>query len=142
MPAFPTRANQLAVGFSHAAGLPAVEPDASREPDPERVKAGASLTGVTGLTCGSCHAIGDKPAFAVFEGEGPNLRDSAARLRDEYFHLWMHDPQRQWPGTIMPKYATDGQTPLTQYEDGDADRQFEAIRQYIRSLQPKTTPRP
>jgi hypothetical protein len=34
----------------------------------------------------------------------------------------------------MPKYALDGKTPLTQYYEGDSRKQFEAIRQYLRSL--------
>jgi mono/diheme cytochrome c family protein len=133
MPAFPSRAAELSTGISHAAGLPATSP-AAEAVDPDQVKVGAELTGLTGLSCGACHAIGDKPAFAVFEGEGTNFRDAGARLRAEYFHLWMNDPQRQWPGTIMPKYATDGQTPLTQHYDGDAAKQFEAIRHYLQSL--------
>ena len=93
------------------------------------------MTGVeAGLSCGACHSIGDKAAIAVFEGEGPNLRASGERLTPDYFHLWMNDPPRVWPGTIMPKYALDGKTPLTQYYDGDSRKQFEAILQYLRSL--------
>ena len=46
----------------------------------------------------------------------------------------MNDPPRVWPGTIMPKYALDGKTPLTQYYDGDSQKQFEAILHYLRSL--------
>jgi hypothetical protein len=37
----------------------------------------------------------------------------------------------------MPKYATDGMTPLTQHYDGDAAKQFDAIYQYLRSLPTK-----
>jgi len=96
------------------------------------------MTGVEGgLSCGTCHGIADKPAIAVFEGEGPNLREAGARLTRDYFHLWMNDPPRVWPGTIMPKYALDGQTPLTQYYEGDARKQFEAVYQYLRSLSQK-----
>ena len=95
------------------------------------------MAGVTGFSCGACHAIGDKPAFAVFEGEGPNFAFAAARLRHEYFQLWMHDPQRLTPGSIMPKYSTDGLTPLTQHYEGDATKQFDAIFDYLRSLSKK-----
>jgi len=28
------------------------------------------MTGTTGLSCGTCHGISDKPPIAVFEGEG------------------------------------------------------------------------
>ncbi len=133
MPAFPGRAAGLNTGFSHLAGLPDKTP-ATPAPEPAEVEAGSALAGITGFSCGTCHGIGDKPAFAVFEGEGPNFRDAGARLRGEYFHLWMNDPARLWPGTIMPKYATDGKTPLTQHYDGDATQQFDAIHGYLRSL--------
>ena len=133
MPAFAHHAELLSHGFSHAAGLP----HTGRElppPDPAKVKIGAELTGLTGLACGTCHGVGDKPAIAVFEGEGPNFRDAGVRLTGEYLHLWMNDPPRVWPGTIMPKYATGGLTPLTQHYEGDATRQFDAIYHYLRSL--------
>ena len=134
MPAFHSRSSNLALGFSHAAGRSGLD----RSPkvlDTEKVGVGRAMTGVeAGLSCGACHGIGDKAAIAVFEGEGPNLRASGERLTPDYFHLWMNDPPRVWPGTIMPKYALDGKTPLTQYYDGDSRKQFEAILQYLRSL--------
>ncbi|MFP6873758.1 MAG: hypothetical protein VCA55_09645 [Verrucomicrobiales bacterium] len=133
MPAFASRAGDLASGFSHAAGLPEKSP-AFPAADPEKIKTGADLAGITGFSCGACHAVNDKPAFAVFEGEGPNLKDAGARLRNEYFHLWMNSPMRQWPGTIMPAYAAEGKTPLAQHYEGDAKKQFEAIYQYLISL--------
>ena len=134
MPAYPSRAQTLSAGFSHAAGLPAASPSWP-ELDPDKVRVGEAMVGVQeGLACGTCHGMGDQPPIAVFEGEGPNFRDSGARLRLEYFQLWMNDPPRAWPGTIMPKYAVDGKTPLTQHYDGDAEQQFQAIHEYLRSL--------
>ena len=137
MPAFPARAHHLSIGFSHAAGFSAEESKRGAL-DPAKVRIGAAMTGVEGgLSCGTCHGIADKPAIAIFEGEGPNLREAGARLTRDYFHLWMNDPPRAWPGTIMPKYALDGQTPLTQYYEGDARKQFEAVYEYLRSLSTK-----
>ena len=46
----------------------------------------------------------------------------------------MSDPTRMWPGPIMPKYTSDGKSPLTQHYDADAARQFDAIFDYIRTL--------
>ena len=137
MPAFPSRSRALSAGFSHAAGLSAV-PDRPFVPDPAETKIGEAMIAVEGgLACGTCHGIADKRPIAVFEGEGPNLRDAGARLTREYFHLWMNDPPRVWPGTIMPKYALDGKTPLSQHYDGDAHKQFEAVYHYLRSLSQK-----
>ncbi|MEE3178617.1 MAG: c-type cytochrome [Verrucomicrobiota bacterium] len=137
MPAFPARARHVSTGFSHAAGFSAEE-NKQGTLDPAKVRVGEVMTGVEGgLSCGTCHGIADKPAIAVFEGEGPNLRDTGARLARDYFRLWMNDPPRAWPGTIMPKYALDGKTPLTQFYDGDSHKQFEAIYEYLRSLSQK-----
>ena len=134
MPAFHGRARDLAVGFSHAAGRSGFG-RSSEALDSSKIKVGKAMAGIeAGLSCGTCHGIGDKAAIAVFEGEGPNLRASGERLTADYFHLWMNDPPRVWPGTIMPKYALDGKTPLTQYYDGDSQKQFEAILHYLRSL--------
>ncbi len=133
MPAFASRAANLSIGFSHATGL-SHQPAKPPAPDPQKIKTGETLTGITGFSCGACHALGEKPAFAVFEGEGPNFRDSGTRLRSEYFHLWMASPIRQWPGTIMPAYASEGKTALTQHYEGDAMKQFEAIYHYLISL--------
>ncbi|MFT5105058.1 MAG: mono/diheme cytochrome c family protein [Pseudoalteromonas tetraodonis] len=134
MPAFASRAETLSTGFNHAVGLPANTPDLP-DPDADKIKIGAELTGLTGFACATCHGIGDQKAIAVFEGEGPNFRDVGARLQRDYFQLWMSDPPRMWPGTIMPKYTSENQSPLTQHYDGDAAKQFDAIRDYIRSLQ-------
>ena len=124
----------MSTGFSHSVGVPAVSPKLPAL-DAAKVKVGEAMSGVqAGLACATCHGIGDKPPIAVFEGEGPNFRDAGARLSHEYFHLWMNDPPRTWPGTIMPKYATDGRTPLTEHYGGDATKQFEAIYEYLRSL--------
>jgi len=137
MPAFPARAGDLSLGFSHAVGRSGLDSGPS-DLDLEKIRIGESMTGVAGgLSCGTCHGIADKPPIAVFEGEGPNLRVAGARLTRDYFHLWMNDPPRAWPGTIMPKYALDGQTPLTQYYEGDARKQFEAVYEYLRSLSEK-----
>jgi mono/diheme cytochrome c family protein len=134
MPAFPSRAEGLAIGFSHSAGRSG-SPPALAALDPAKVKIGLAMSSVRGgLACATCHGIADKPPIAVFEGEGPNLRDAGVRLSREYFHLWMSDPPRVWPGTIMPKYASDGKTPLTQHYEGDATKQFDAIFEYLRSL--------
>lgn len=134
MPAFPSRAEGLAIGFSHSVGKSGSSP-ALAALDPAKVKIGQAMSSVQGgLACATCHGIADNPPIAVFEGEGPNLRDAGARLSREYFHLWMSDPPRVWPGTIMPKYASDGKTPFTQHYEGDATKQFDAIFEYLRSL--------
>jgi hypothetical protein len=44
-------------------------------------------------------------------------------------------PQRIDPETKMPKFADEtGKTPLTDFFDGDASKQFDAIWQYLQTL--------
>ena len=69
----------------------------------------------------------------VFESNGNNLACTAARLQKSYYHRWVRNPQRIDPATKMPVYFdAEGKSPLTDYYDGDADRQIDAIWQYIR----------
>ena len=72
----------------------------------------------------------------AFEGQGPNLQLSAERLRPGYYHSWMSWPQRFAPLTIMPKYTVDKKRALnSNFYDGDADPQFEAVRHWIHTLE-------
>jgi hypothetical protein len=44
----------------------------------------------------------------------------------------MRNPQRIQPGTRMPQFADpEGKTALRDVFDGDADKQFDALWQYI-----------
>jgi hypothetical protein len=43
----------------------------------------------------------------IFEGQGPNLRLAAERLRYDHLQRWMHFPQRFAPATIMSRYTKD-----------------------------------
>jgi mono/diheme cytochrome c family protein len=133
MPAFPSRAKLLAEGIAALHGSTMETP--SVEPDPDLVKIGAELAGVTGYACIACHAVGDQPALAAFEGQGPNLQLAGERLREDYYHRWMHWPQRVIPTTIMPKYTTTKDQALNStILDGKPDAQFKAIWAYLQSL--------
>ena len=126
MPAWPSRAENLAVGIAHGHGLSPQRDEAPAFTEAS-VAMGQKLVGVEGFSCNACHAIGDQPALAVFEGAGPNLKLVPSRLRHDYFYQWMHHPQRWITDTIMPRYAENGVSPLKDYADGDATRQFEAM---------------
>jgi hypothetical protein len=79
--------------------------------------------------------VGEQAATAVFEAPAINFAESAARLRKGYFHRWVLAPSRIDPDTKMPKYADpEGMTQLSEPYDGRGPDQFEAIRQYLKSL--------
>ncbi len=137
MPAFHQDAKLLAAGIAHQHGIVPSDPSARTQlaEAAELAKTGATLVGSQGgFACTLCHAIGSEKATAVFEVEGINLDQSQKRLRYEFFHRWLDDPTRVTPGTKMPKYTTDGKSPLTQHFDGDARKQFDALWEYLHSL--------
>jgi mono/diheme cytochrome c family protein len=135
MPGFVTPAAGVAQGFSFEHGF-GLTPDPEEAIDAEKVKAGEVLLGENGgFNCITCHAVGDRPATAVFEAPGLNFADSHERLRPEYYQRWVLHPLRIDPETKMPKFADDeGKTPLTGFFDGDARKQFDAIWQYLRTV--------
>jgi len=135
MPGFPTYAEPLAKGLAHAHGL-STTIAAEAAPDAEKVKTGETLLGENGgFNCLQCHTLADRAATAVFEAPGPNLALTPTRLRKEYFHHWVLAPTRIDAETKMPKFADEtGKTPLTDFYNGQASEQFDAIWQYLQTL--------
>ena len=135
MPAFASHANVLATGLHHQHGLPASAVTA--EPaDAALAAIGRDLIRGDRLGCHSCHALGDEPALG---GEGSeetiNFALVRRRLRREYFDRFLRDPQRILPGSKMPQFVDeDGHTGLYDVFNGEAERQFDAIWQYLGSL--------
>jgi mono/diheme cytochrome c family protein len=135
MPGFAHRADGLALGFAHQHGLPQQEP-AEAAPNETKVKFGETLLGNSGgFNCIQCHGLGDQAATAVFEAPAINFVQSNERLRKGYFARWVMAPTRIDPQTKMPKYADpEGMTQLTDPLDGKGAEQFEAIREYLRTV--------
>ncbi|HXG47784.1 MAG TPA: c-type cytochrome [Methylomirabilota bacterium] len=140
MPAFVSRARPLADGLAAQHGLPPRTPPAPA-PDPELARIGHKLVGKEGgFSCVSCHAVGSMLALEVFESEGLNLAWAAERLQPSYFTRWMRSPLSIDPQTKMPTYFDEGQSPLTDVLNGDAERQIQAIWHYL--LLGERMPRP
>jgi len=135
MPAFASRAEKLALGLAAKHGMP--ESSKSPVPNAALVPLGEKIVGTAGYSCVACHDAGIRKATQVFEGQGPNLQSAVGRLRYDYFQRWMHHPQRVIPTTIMPRYLKDRDRALLDtYFEGDAERQFEAVWQWMGSLTP------
>ena len=134
MPAFASRADLLAEGLAQGAGVH--DESVVAAVDPEQVKLGEQLIGAQGFACVACHGIKDKKPLAVFEGQGVNFAYTVLRVRREYYHRWMLNPQRLDPTSIMPRYAgEDGTTTLPDLLGGRATNQFNAIWQYLGTVQ-------
>lgn len=130
MPSFSAQATGLANGISKTHG---VEPNKAAEMkvDPALVEIGKKLVGTEGFSCTTCHGIGDQKPTAAFEVEGINFKLVPGRLREDYFHRWMDNPQSVIPSTKMPRYAQDNKSQRTDVLDGDAKKQYEAIWNYL-----------
>lgn len=141
MPAFKARAGYLAEGMAAAAGYG----PSSKDTTPvvgELARTGKQLVYADGgFSCIGCHAVGSEPATQVFEAEGINLAYSAERLRPAYFQRWIRNPLKIDPQTKMPTYFDEsGASPLDGILGGDADRQIEAMWNFVRSLGGGRTP--
>jgi mono/diheme cytochrome c family protein len=132
MPAFKSRATLLAEGLSEQQGYP---PRSPTEPatNADLAKFGQKLVGKDGgFSCISCHGAGALEATEVFESEGINLAYSAERLLPQYYRRWVRNPLSIDPQTKMPVYFDEGKSPLTDILDGDAEKQIDAVWQYLR----------
>ncbi len=138
MPCFPRRARQLAMGLAADHGVhPAEKPPASATRWPELVRLGEKLFGSDGgFSCSKCHAVGAREAQMEVGFGVIDLIHSKRRLRDEFYLRWMMDPTRVLPMTRMPAYTDEeGNSPLADILGGNGERQFQAIWQYVESLE-------
>ncbi|MEI7651987.1 MAG: c-type cytochrome [Verrucomicrobiota bacterium] len=136
MPGFPAHlASGIALGLNHQHGLPQKEAD-EPAPNAEKIALGEKLLGADGgFNCITCHAVGEQAATAVFEAPAINFVQTVERVRKGYFQRWVMAPIRIDPDTKMPKYADpEGLTQLTDPFDGKGAQQFEAIREYLRTV--------
>lgn len=91
-------------------------------------KAGRQLAGTKGLSCVSCHVWNGQKSLGV---PGMDLTVMARRLRRDWFHRYLRDPNSLRPGTRMPTFWPEGRSVLKTVLDGDAALQIEALWQYL-----------
>jgi cytochrome c551/c552 len=140
MPAFKSRAQFIGESMAMQQGY---SPKTAVEGpvDEEAAKIGHRMIGKdNGLSCISCHGMNDLPALEVFESEGPNLGLTSVRLLKPYFLRWLRNPLAIDPQTKMPAYFEDGKSALTDYYEGDGERQINALYQYIRQGEKMAAP--
>ncbi len=133
MPAFPKRARLLAEGLAQQHGYPATSVSAS--PHADLVEVGRNLVSAppAGFSCISCHTVGNVGATQVFEAPGINLAKSGERLLPGYFKRWLRNPPLVDSMTKMPVYFDDeGKSPLADVLEGSAEKQIDAIWEYLR----------
>jgi mono/diheme cytochrome c family protein len=132
MPAFKSRAEQLAAGMAQQHGYATKSPTETPV-DTALAEVGRKLVGKDGgFSCVSCHGVGSILALEVFESEGINLAYSADRILPDYYRRWFRAPTSIDPQTKMPVYFDEGKSPLTDVLDGDGEKQISAVWEYLR----------
>ena len=112
-------------------GMPTVSAEPGKS-DAALAEVGRKLVGRDGgLACVTCHSVVETRAASPFEAPAPNLMHVSERLTHDYYMRWMRKPMRFWPGTMMPQFSEEGRSALKEILGGEADRQFEAIWQYV-----------
>ena len=86
----------------------------------------------TEFQCIKCHQLGG--AEMDPKSVAPNLELARGRLKPEWIVSWLKNPEAIQPGTMMPGYFPDGQSPMPDVLSGDAKLQMEAIRDHLFTL--------
>lgn len=79
------------------------------------------------LNCVSCHSAG----FTSDPPSAPNLYNVKRKLRPEWIHKWLANPQAILEGTVMPSFWEGGESPEPEILGGDTDKQIKAITKYL-----------
>jgi mono/diheme cytochrome c family protein len=99
------------------------------ETTPEKLATGKLL--FESLQCIKCHQITQEAAALGTSFLAPDLTLTKQRLKPDWVHQWVKDPQVLEEGTMMPTFFSDGQSPLPDILGGDAEKQIEAIHDYL-----------
>ena len=95
-----------------------------------RLKAiGRELIGDRVFGCVKCHNFGGVQATGI---QSIDLTKMTRRLRHDWFHRYLLNPQAYRPGTRMPAAWPRGVSTVRDVLDGDAVAQIEAVWQYLR----------
>lgn len=123
-------------GRDNVGHLPALltKADAGKVPphtagfSPRLVEDGRKLVGKNMLACVNCHAWG---SYRLSGAEGLDLLQVSRRLRADYVHQFLSNPQAMKPGTRMPLGWPDGKSFFADVQGGDVHKQIDAIWAFL-----------
>ena len=101
---------------------------------PEELAAGQKLFKT--FQCIKCHQSKPEPGLSA-SFLAPDLVIAKERLRPDWILDWLIDPQAIEPGTMMPTFFSEGQSPVKDMLEGDAGKQIKAIRDYLMVFTPE-----
>ncbi|MCB1215189.1 MAG: c-type cytochrome, partial [Deltaproteobacteria bacterium] len=127
-------ADHLIAYFKKIAGVETLLEDIpSSDISLEDLEAARALTSNKVFYCASCHIINKERPAAGPSVWAPNLAYGNHRLRPQWINQWVRNPAKFVPGTRMPGFYLSTEDPDWPQDilGGDADRQVEAIVNYI-----------
>lgn len=98
---------------------------------------GRTLAGNDGLACIKCHTFGGVGLAGIQAIDALLMPE---RLREDWFHRYLIDPQKYRPGTRMPASFPDGQSVVTKIADGRPRDQSTALWAYFSQGKDAKTP--
>ena len=115
--------------FHYLAGAePSYLDETAAPPTQESIDVGRDL--FRQFQCIKCHKANPDPGLSS-SFLAPNLTMAKDRLKPHWMVDWLREPQELQEGTMMPTFFADGQTPLPDILDGDAEKQIKAMRDYM-----------
>jgi cytochrome c len=109
-------------------------PDAEADPNnfkddaATQAKWGRKLVGTAGLSCIACHNFAGNKSLGI---PALDLTTTGRRLKYDWFHRYLADPQSLRPGTRMPAFWPEGVASKKDILAGDANAQMRAIWLYL-----------
>lgn len=120
------------------ASLVKAAPKVAYADDDKKFKAvGRRLVGGQGMSCIKCHTFADKKSTGI---QALSLTNMTKRLRDDWFHHYMINPQVYRPGTRMPGGWPNGETQLPMILEGSTAAQIRSIWAYLSDGDKATLP--
>ena len=143
MPRFrlaPDQASTLVRWFAAEAGRPAPFRQLSVGPiTPQR--AAMAATFFAGLKCVTCHML--KTGSGVKTADlAPDLALARERLDPDWIRRFLVDPNEMLPGTRMPLFFPEGQSPSPELLGGDSKAQIDLLVDHLMHLGLQPSGRP
>lgn len=93
--------------------------------DDQTLLLGQTLVGPKGFSCIACHQMGSHvPKNVAIGTRGSDLLTLRSRMREPFFHRWVHAPLRIVPGMEMPSYGT---RPVKGILNDNPKKQFDTL---------------
>ncbi|MCA9040032.1 MAG: c-type cytochrome [Planctomycetaceae bacterium] len=89
---------------------------------------GRHIVGEKGMSCIKCHTFGDHRATGI---QSVDLLRIPQRIRKDWFHRYLINPQKYRKGTRMPAFFFGGQSMLANRLDGSVPLQVEAMWEFM-----------